>query len=517
MKKVLLIGINFASRIDEAAKALAPYYLKSYCDSRIPDGASSIYIKQFLLSTADARIIQEVVSLKPDVIGFSVYLWNIDKIINLSRLLKKYMPLVQIVLGGPEVYPLAEEVLKNNDFVDLIVRDEGEVTFYELMRCNFEEDNFKNILGITFRKNGSAISNPARPLVNNLDEIPSPFLNGIFEFEEDYSVVHFGTSRGCIFSCRFCCWTSKGIREYSLSRIFQELDIILNNKAVKGMCFCDSNIFFNKPRAKKIFNFLIENNKRKVPIFFELNAEFLDDELIAMIRALKTNVFSFGLQTINEDALRAINRSFNQQKFEDNVRKLRNKAKKSHIYFDLIYGLPADTLIGFKRSINYVLSYKPDSITFFPLLALPGSDFFINPQKYGLELLPGAPHRVVATDKFSQKDMLEAKKIGLFITIILRYRLLREYFYFLSIYIYRKKNQNFYLEPILRFIEFIETKTNILNAIIYSDLSPPSEKDSEGLSLLRKKLKADKFKLMKGLFIFSIREFLYFLKRHEKF
>lgn len=517
MKRVLLIGINFAPTKGEAARALAPYYLKSYCDFRMPAGASSISVKQFLVSTADAHILQEVILSKPDIIGLSVYVWNINKILNLARIFKEHMPEVRIVLGGPEVYPIAEEVLKNNGFIDLIVRNEGEVTFYELLRCNFEGDNFRNIPGITFRNNSSVVNNPPRPLINNLDEIPSPFLNGVFEFGGDYGTVHFETSRGCIFFCRFCCWTSKGIREYPLSRVFQELSVILNNKSVKGMCFCDSNIFFNKPRAKEIFSFLIKNNKRKLPIFFELNAEFLNDELIKMIKALKTNIFSFGLQTINEDALRAINRNFNRQRFEDNVRKLKNSAKNARIYFDLIYGLPADTLNGFKRSINYVLSYKPHSITFFPLLALPGSDFFNNPQKYGLVLLPVPPHKVIATDKFSQKDIMEARKIGLFIGIILRYSILRDYFYFLSLCFYKKRAENFYIEPILRFIKFIETRTNILNPITkYSDLSPPSEEDSENLLLLRQRIKADKFRLMKSLFIFSAGELVYFFKKNGK-
>ncbi|MDD4953559.1 MAG: radical SAM protein [Candidatus Omnitrophica bacterium] len=503
--KTLILGLNFIPRKGEGALALGPYYLKSYHDYACNKAGGEVLIRQFSVTDPDEQIVSEIVSLEPDIVGFGLYVWNTQKAKILARSLKERMDSVKIVWGGPEASALAEQMLLGNPCVDVIVRGEGEITFSELLSGGLRQESLSGIQGITYRQAGAVINNPARPLINNLGSIPSPFLNNAFEFSNEYNVVHFESSRGCIYSCGFCSWTSKGLRDYPLERVFKELDIILRDNTVKGVCFCDSNILFNKKRAKEILSFLRGNNHQSKPIFFELNAEYLDEEIIDLMKQLKMHVFSFGIQSVNEAALKRMNRRFNRQRFQANLEMLKKKTGNSYISFDLIYGLPDDTLDGFRGSIDYALSFKPNNISFFPLLVLPGSEFFSAPDKYGLTLQEGVPHRVLYTDKFSAQDMNAAGKIGLFVRIISKYRVLREYFYFLSRHIYKDKVRTKYLEPYEGFLRFIEEKTKILELKSgFYDLAPSTSSDNEDLEALRSRLKASKFKLIFYLVLFSV-------------
>jgi len=78
---------------------------------------------------------KEILRREPDVLGISVYLWNYQRAIKLCEMIKQDNPAIVTVLGGPQVTYSAEEVLKENPSVDIIVRGEGEITFCALIEA----------------------------------------------------------------------------------------------------------------------------------------------------------------------------------------------------------------------------------------------------------------------------------------------------------------------------------------------------------------------------------------------
>ena len=145
---------------------LALHYLKAYANKESGDGIT-IAVKNYSIDMAPNLIIHDLLKDSPDVIAFSCYIWNTEKILALSDMLKKLNPAVKIVLGGPEVTATADIILTENEWVDVIVLGEGEQTFAELLRYYLNNDlRIEEIKGISYRANGKIQSN--QPLTASL-------------------------------------------------------------------------------------------------------------------------------------------------------------------------------------------------------------------------------------------------------------------------------------------------------------------------------------------------------------
>lgn len=82
---------------------------------------------------SDQAILQFLLDAQPDLIGMSCYLWNVERSLYLARQLKKHLPSCTIVLGGSEISPENDFLLRHRDF-DIGVVGEGEETWKRLLQ-----------------------------------------------------------------------------------------------------------------------------------------------------------------------------------------------------------------------------------------------------------------------------------------------------------------------------------------------------------------------------------------------
>ncbi len=355
---------------------------------------------------------------KPDIIGFSCFCWSINKVLETARVVKMLFPHIKIVLGGPEVGPVATKYLEENRFIDVVVKGEGEVTFAELLKYYMGRGRLEEINGISYRVDGQVLENPDRPLIEDLAEIPSPYLEGVLAPRD--KVTYLETYRGCIFRCGYC-FEGKNFprpRFFPEDRIKREIELIMSNPEIKSFHFVDPIFNLKKERLVKLAEMLSTANHFGTELrTIEIIAEFVDEETIDLFKKANVKSVETGPQTVNKDTLKNVNRYYDKEKFEKAVRLLEDNGIE--VLTDLIIGLPGDNFFKFVKSAKTLIALKPTTIIFSILHVLPGTVLYEQSQAFGLKFDEKAPHLVLDTPTFPYEEIDKA--------VVMAYSLDKEY------------------------------------------------------------------------------------------
>ena len=395
--------------------SLALGYLKAYAvkDKLIQENANIEIVDFCMDCNSTEQVLFYFSGLKPDVIGFACYVWNTGRILDLVRLVRQVMPDVRIILGGPEVGPVAEDILRSNLAVDIVVRGEGESTFSELLSFYIKEkSDLSKITGIAYRKGDTVVVAPDRPLIEDLDEIPSPYLTGAI-YPKD-QVAYLETYRGCPYNCAYC-YEGKDyrkLRHFSAGRTRKELELFMKTPGITSFSFVDPVFNLNKAKVKELTGLITRTNERDVTLHtIEIASELIDKETVDAFKKAKVVSVETGPQSANVDTLENVKRSFNREKFAEGVRLcVDNKIK---VLCDLMIGLPGDDFFKFLRSIDFVLSLKPGVMIFSTLNVLPGTYLYQNSDKFDLVFNEKPPHLVLSNDTFTYREIRKAETFSI--------------------------------------------------------------------------------------------------------
>lgn len=386
--------------------SLSIRYLKSFSKD-IPN----IDIAEYTINQNEDFIAGEIYKQNPDIVAFSCYIWNFEQTLTICERLKIVKPDIKIILGGPEVSFDGEDLLSKYKYIDFIIYGEGEKTFRELIINIIDNDNdYKDIKGLIYREGDKIIVNDARPLIQNLDIIPSPY---------DYmpkglknKIVYFESSRGCPFNCRFCLSsTIKGVRFFSLDRVKSDLEKLIDSK-VSQVKFVDRTFNTNKEYAMEIMKFIMDKNPENMNFHFEVTAHLVDEEMLEFLKHVKEGLFQFeiGVQSTNPKTIEAIGRTTDFKKLKKVVKTIKSYGN-IHQHLDLIAGLPYEDYNSFRKSFNDVYIMRPEKLQLGFLKLLKGSELRDKKDEYGFKFLDRAPYEVLATDHISYKEMLRLKII----------------------------------------------------------------------------------------------------------
>ena len=397
--KILLVGIN----AKYSHQNLALEYIKRYNEN------PNIKTREFNINQNIESIYSEILREKPDVLGFSTYIWNFDFVIRLSSDLKKAMENLIIIWGGPEVSFDNKELMEKNESVDIIIRDEGEVTSKELFETLENHGDLSKILGITYRDLHVITENPDRPLIENLDILPSPFKD---YNAPDGKMVYYEMSRGCPFKCAYCLSsTIKGVRYFSIERIKSDLLEIINSNATT-VKLVDRTFNSNEKFSMEIMNFIIENKRDDLVFHMELMAHLISDNFLKFLEKMPKGLFQFeiGIQSSNEKTLREISRLTNLEKLKNSVKTIKSYGN-IHQHVDLIAGLPFEDFDSFKNSFNYAYSLEAEKLQLGFLKLLRGSSLRKKAEELGIIYSEFPPYEVISTKWMTPEEISKLKII----------------------------------------------------------------------------------------------------------
>ena len=355
---------------------------------------SFIKLREFTINEPEELIESELYAMQPGLLAFSCYIWNIEMVLRIVRTLRKILPEVKIVLGGPEV--LASDEL--SDIADALVIGEGEGAFAKLL------EDYKAGQQLQRVYHGKEY-----PLA--LEEIPFAYDNF------DKPILYYESSRGCANSCAYCLAPSS-VRFLPMKRVREDLNKFLQAE-VKQVKFVDRTFNCAREHAMGIWDFLIKRDNGKTNFHFELAGELLDEEMISLIAKARKGLFQFeiGVQSTNPKTIQAIQRRTDIEKLLENVRKLK-KAGNVHLHLDLIAGLPHEDWGSITESFNTVMDCRPDHMQLGFLKLLRGSKLREEAKKYKIIYKDEPPYEILSNDclGYAQINRLKmmAKMLRLF-------------------------------------------------------------------------------------------------------
>lgn len=396
MSKIVLVGINS----QYVHLNLAVRYLKKYVEA---NSDLKIEIYETNINNQVFNIIKDIYELNPDKIIFSTYIWNKEYIIEIVKELKKVLPDVEIILGGPEVSYKWEKLMKEIVEIDVLLLGEGEKVI-----LNFLTKKIDDVLGVVYRKDENIIFNGLEPIIENLDIIPFPYDD--IELEDRTKIFYYESSRGCPFSCSYCLSSiDKTVRYYSIDRVKKDLKKFLDSP-IKLLKFVDRTFNLKKERYMEIWKFLLENYREGITFHFEINANIFDDETLDFLEKIPKGYFQFeiGVQSINSETMEAIKRNNNLDKLAHNVKRI---SRNIHLHLDLIAGLPYETYDIVKKSFNYVHDLKPEMIQLGFLKLLKGTQMYDEAQKYGYKYYSKPPYEVFSNQFISFGELVKLKNL----------------------------------------------------------------------------------------------------------
>lgn len=368
-------------------------------------------IREYTINNELDFILKDIYANSYDVILFSTYIWNVNDIVKICNNLKKVNKNVKIALGGPEVTYDSEESMKKYDFVDYILYGEGELVFRDFVKSLKGDIDIKDVNGIVYRNNGDIVKNKPMKDIENLDIIPSPYLD-LNKAEYENRIVYYETSRGCPFNCQYCLSsTLQGLRYFSIDRVKSDLKALIDAR-VSQIKFIDRTFNANKKFAMEIMQFLMENDNDYTTYHFEVTAHLLTEDMLEFLKECKEGLFQFeiGVQTTNEKVLEAVGRRDDFSKLSYVVQKIASY-RNIHQHLDLIAGLPYEDYNSFENSFNDVFNLGIEHLQLGFLKMIKGTGIRNNADEHEFRYKDYPPYEVLYNKYITYNEILKLKDI----------------------------------------------------------------------------------------------------------
>lgn len=388
MKKILLATLN--------AKYIHANLGLRYLYANLEDLQPHTQLKEFTIKTRAIDIVENILETKPAIVGFGVYIWNIEETFAVVAQLKTVAPEIKIILGGPEVsYESQAHPIANH--VDYIVTGAADKSFYQL--C-------KDILNSRAPINQIINSKPLK-----LNELNYPYE---YYTNEDLAnrLIYVEASRGCPFKCEFCLSAlDKTSYPFDLDEFLQQMDN-LYQRGARHFKFVDRTFNLKINTTLKILDFFLERLDDKLFLHFEVIPDHLPEKLKDKLKAfpLGSLQFEIGIQTFNQQVQTLISRKQNNDKSKANLVWLRENTN-AHIHADLIFGLPGEKLETFANSFDELYACHPHEIQLGILKRLKGSPIIRHTDDYNLKFNPLPPYNILSN---SSVDFITMQRVNRF-------------------------------------------------------------------------------------------------------
>jgi len=373
-----------------------PFYLaysaalleNSGFDVKVIDGvALDFTVKEFLA---------EVAVCCPEVIFFETATPTFTKDMQLAAEVKKILPNITVILGGPHVTTFGVQALTDNSVIDYAIANEYDFSLLSLVNSLVNKGDISNIHGLVFRDvSGQARANPYQPV--DVAKLPFParhlfpmafYWDG---FCQKKPAVQMHASRGCPFLCDFCLWSNviydrtRCFRPFPVSKIVDEMEQVITSYHAQEIYFDDDTITGNK---KFFLDLCEEMIKREIPRRVSWSAMgdamITDEEMVKKMAQAGGIGLKFGVESGNKRVLEGIGKPVDLERIKRVVSLLCQYKIKTHATFS--FGLSGETRQSMQDTLDFAKSLDVDSVQFSISTPFPGTLYYEKAKEQGLLL-----------------------------------------------------------------------------------------------------------------------------------
>ena len=165
-----------------------------------------------------------------------------------SRLVRRLSPKTPIIFGGWHPSLLTAQTVRE-EFVDIVVRHQGEKTLVEVLDRLCSGSSLDMVAGCWFKRNGQIFSNPDRP-ASPLSSLPSPAYDRV-DFDAYARVsgdrkLPYATSIGCPYACNYCTdsvFYNRRFNPQEVKSVVQEIVSLVKRHELHEVALVDSAVW----------------------------------------------------------------------------------------------------------------------------------------------------------------------------------------------------------------------------------------------------------------------------------
>jgi len=337
-------------------------------------------LHEFTINDNLQDVLAVILEERPQIVGFGVYIWNVDQTTRLIADLKRLAPEIIVVAGGPEVsYETEGQAI--TALADFVITGEADLEFRSLCQ--------------TLLTGSHDLPKIIHASVPQLDQLQLPY-DHYTKDDIANRVIYVEASRGCPFTCEFCLSALDiPVRAFELTAFLGAMQSLLD-RGVTQFKFVDRTFNLNLRISRAILEFFLDQYRPGLFLHFEMIPDRLPESLREIIGKFPPAALQFeiGIQTFNDTVGQLISRSQDNAKLEENLRYLRNETGV-HIHADLIVGLPGETLQSFGEGFDRLYELRPQEIQIGILKRLRGTPIIRHDHEWQMVYSQSAPYEIL--------------------------------------------------------------------------------------------------------------------------
>ncbi|MCK4911340.1 MAG: cobalamin-dependent protein [Thermodesulfovibrionales bacterium] len=398
----MLITPPYHSGVVESAGVWLNVGFVSIAGSLRAAGFEPIYYDAMSLWHGYDKIARTIEHERPDVVATTAFTAEIVDALRVLKLAKRVAPEAVTVIGNVHPTFMYGEVLTENDYVDFVVRGEGEHTMVELMQCLDQGGDTAKVKGLAFRNDFGITVTPTRQFISDLDTLPMawdlvdwPIYT--YKTMEGSTLAVVSSSRGCSSQCSFCSqqlFWQRQWRGKSPEAVVSELEMLREKFGVDVVMISDETPTLERERWERILDLKIKRGlDTKILMETRVDDIIRDEDIMEKYARAGVDHIYVGVESPSQTTLDIFKKDIKAEMSKRALDLINAQDMVSETSF--VLGMPDETPEHMKETVEIAKHYNPDLAFFLAIAPWPYSDIYSQLEPY------------VATKDYSRYNLVE--------------------------------------------------------------------------------------------------------------